>query len=139
MARIAGVELPNEKRIEAALPYIYGVGPKLSQKILKECQIDPNVRTKNLTEEMVTKLRKSVENYKVEGDLRRDVQDNIKRLQAIGAYRGTRHTKSLPARGQRTRTNARTKRGKRITIGTVRKEITQSSVPAPKTEPLSNK
>lgn len=123
MARIAGIDLPSEKRIEAALPYIYGIGPTLTGVILAKCQIDKNIRTKNLTEEQVSKLQKAVEVYKVEGDLRREVQGNIKRLQEIGAYRGTRHAKNLPARGQRTRTNARTKRGKRITIGTVRKDV----------------
>lgn len=137
MARIAGVDLPAEKRIEAALPYIYGVGPTLTRQILKKCQIDPNIRTKSLTEEQINKLAKAVEQYKVEGDLRREIQANIKRLQEIGSYRGTRHTKNLPTRGQRTRTNARTKRGKRMTIGTVRKEIvakmggvTQTPAPA---------
>lgn len=123
MARIAGIDLPNEKRIEASLPYIYGIGQTMSKKILEKCQIDPNIRTKNLTEEQVNKLQKAVEEYKVEGDLRREIQANVKRLQAIGAYRGVRHSKNLPVRGQRTRTNARTKRGKRVTIGTVRKEI----------------
>jgi len=122
MARIAGVDLPSEKRIEAALPYIYGIGPTTTAKILTKCQIDPNIRTKNLTEEQVNKLQKTVEEYKVEGDLRREVQANVKRLQEIGAYRGIRHAKNLPVRGQRTRTNARTKRGKRVTIGTIRKE-----------------
>src|SRR3989338_3644134 len=102
MARIAGVDLPNEKRIEAALPYIFGVGPTLANKIAR-----------------------AVEKYKVEGDLRREIQGNIKRLQEIGSYRGIRHSKNLPVRGQRTRVNARTKRGKRITIGTVRKEIVE--------------
>lgn len=122
MARISGVDLPNAKRIEAALPYIYGIGPTLAKSILSKCQIDPNIRTKSLTEEQVNKLQKAVEEYKVEGDLRREVQSNIKRLQEIGSYKGNRHSKNLPVRGQRTRTNARTKRGKRITIGTVRKE-----------------
>lgn len=122
MARIAGVELPSEKRIEAALPYIFGIGPPLAKKIITNCQIDPNTRTKNLTEEEVNKLQRAVEKYRIEGDLRREIQSNIKRLQEIGAYRGIRHSKSLPVRGQRTRTNARTKRGKRITIGTVRKD-----------------
>ncbi len=122
MARIAGVELPSEKRIEAALPYIFGIGPPLAKKIIINCQIDPNTRTKNLTEEEVNKLQRAVEKYRIEGDLRREIQSNIKRLQEIGAYRGIRHSKSLPVRGQRTRTNARTKRGKRITIGTVRKD-----------------
>lgn len=123
MARIAGVDLPNDKRLEAALPYIFGIGPTLTNKILKDCQLDPNKRTKNLSEDEVNKLQKEVEKYKVEGDLRREIQGNIKRLQEIGAYRGSRHAKSLPARGQRTRVNARTKRGKRLTIGTVRKDV----------------
>lgn len=131
MARIAGIELPSEKRIEASLPYIYGVGRSLAKKILIDCQIDPNLRTKNLTEDQINKLQRYIENFKVEGDLRRDVQGNIKRLQEIGTYRGTRHTKGLPARGQRTRTNARTKRGKRITIGTVRKEVVAKTGGAP--------
>ncbi len=123
MARIAGVDLPNEKRIEASLPYIFGIGPTLARKIILVCNVDPEKRTKNLTEDEVNKLQKEIENYKVEGDLRREIQGNIKRLQEIGTYRGTRHTKNLPARGQRTRVNARTKRGKRITIGTVRKDV----------------
>lgn len=131
MARIAGVDLPNEKRIEAALPYIYGIGPSLARKILAVCKIDPDSRTKNLTEEQVNNLKNQIEHYKIEGDLRREVQDNIKRLQSIGAYRGIRHSKNLPARGQRTRTNARTKRGKRITIGTVRKEVVVKAAPPP--------
>lgn len=123
MARIAGIDLPNEKRIEASLPYIFGVGPTLAKKVLADCQIDPNLRTKNLTEEQINKLQRAIENFKVEGDLRREIQSNVKRLQEIGTYRGMRHSKGLPARGQRTRTNARTKRGKRVTIGTVRKEV----------------
>ena len=131
MARISGIELPKEKRIEAALPYIFGIGPTLAQKILAKCQIDPNVRTKDLSEEQVNKLQKAVEEFKVEGDLRREIQGNIKRLQEIGAYRGTRHAKNLPARGQRTRTNARTKRGKRVTIGTVRKEVVAKTAATP--------
>ena len=125
MARIAGVDLPNEKRIEAALPYIFGVGPTLAKKIVADCNLDPNIRTKNLSEEEINKIARAVEKYKVEGDLRREIQGNIKRLQEIGSYRGIRHSKNLPVRGQRTRVNARTKRGKRITIGTVRKEITE--------------
>lgn len=130
MARIAGIDLPKEKRIEAALPYIFGIGLTLAKEILAKCQIDPNIRTKNLSEEQVNKLQKAVEEFKVEGDLRREIQGNIKRLQEIGAYRGIRHSKNLPARGQRTRTNARTKRGKRITIGTVRKEVVAKTAPA---------
>jgi small subunit ribosomal protein S13 len=131
VARIAGIDLPNEKRIEAALPYIYGIGPTSTKKVLADCQIDPNLRTKNLTEDQINKLQRAIENFKVEGDLRREIQGNIKRLQEIGAYRGTRHAKGLPARGQRTRTNARTKRGKRITIGTVRKEVVAKTGGAP--------
>ncbi|MBI2012680.1 30S ribosomal protein S13 [Candidatus Curtissbacteria bacterium] len=123
MARIAGVDLPGEKRIEAALPYIFGIGLSLARKIINVCQIDPNTRTKNLTEEEVNKLAREVEKYKIEGDLRREIQSNIKRLQETGAYRGARHAKGLPVRGQRTKTNARTKRGKRVTIGTVRKDV----------------
>jgi len=125
MARIAGVDLPNEKRIEAALPYIFCVGPTLAKKIVADCNLDPNIRTKNLSEEQINKIARAVEKYKVEGDLRREIQGNIKRLQEIGSYRGIRHSKNLPVRGQRTRVNARTKRGKRITIGTVRKEIVE--------------
>lgn len=125
MARIAGIDLPNDKRLEAALPYIYGVGLTLGKKILKDCSLDPDKRVKNLSEDEVSRLQKEVEKYKVEGDLRREVQSNIKRLQEIGSYRGIRHTKNLPVRGQRTKVNARTKRGKKMTIGTVRKEVVQ--------------
>lgn len=123
MARISGVDLPNEKRIEAALPYIFGVGATLTQKILADCNLDPNKRTKNLSEDEINRLAREIEKYKVEGDLRREIQSNIKRLQEIASYRGLRHSKNLPVRGQRTKVNARTKRGKRVTIGTVRKEI----------------
>ena len=131
MPRIAGVDLPKEKRIEAALPYIFGIGPALAKKIIAECSIDPNTRAKNLTEDEAGRLQRKVEQYKVEGDLRREIQGNIKRLQEIASYRGTRHAKNLPARGQRTRTNARTKRGKRITIGTIRKDVAQKVELAP--------
>lgn len=140
MARIAGIDLPNEKRIEASLPYVYGIGPTLARKILAECSINPDLRTKSLTEDDINKLQRAVEKFKVEGDLRREVQDNIKRLQEVGAYRGLRHAKGLPARGQRTRTNARTKRGKRVTIGTVRKDVvakapTAATAPVPAAAP----
>jgi len=123
MTRISGIELPSEKRIEASLPYIYGVGPTLAKKIIKDCNLDADKRTKNLSEDEINKLQKELEKYKTEGDLRREIQSNIKRLQEIGTYRGSRHSKNLPARGQRTRVNARTKRGKRVTIGTTRKEV----------------
>ena len=122
MARIGVVELPSEKRIEAALPYIFGVGPTLTKKILGNCKIDPDTRVKTLTEDEVNKLQRELENYKIEGDLRREIQGNIKRLQEIESYRGIRHSKNLPVRGQRTNVNARTKRGKKQTVGTVRKE-----------------
>ena len=137
MARIAGVDLPNEKRIEASLPYIYGIGPTLTRKILVECAISPDLRTKSLTEDDINKLQRAVEKYKVEGDLRREVQDNVKRLQEVGAYRGLRHAKGLPARGQRTRTNARTKRGKRVTIGTVRKDVVAKTAAPTTTAPAA--
>src|SRR3989344_5226151 len=123
MTRILGVDIPGEKRIEAPLPYLYGIGPSLAKKIIATCGVDPNKRTKNLTEEDVNKLQKELEKYKIEGDLRREIQSSIKRLQEIGSYRGIRHSKNLPVRGQRTRVNARTKMGKRVTIGTVRKEV----------------
>ncbi len=125
MTRISGIDIPGEKRIEASLPYIFGIGPNRAKKILIICQINPDVRTKNLKEEEIARLQKEIEKYKVEGDLRREIQSNIKRLQEIGSYRGVRHSRNLPVRGQRTRVNARTKRGKRITIGTVRKDVAQ--------------
>ena len=124
MARIAGVNLPNEKRIEAALPYIYGVGWPLSTKILKETGIDPDKRTKDLSEAELNKLRDYIEKrFKVEGQLRQQIMSNIKVLKEIGAYRGTRHAKGLPVRGQRTKTNSRTRRGNvRKTAGSGRKK-----------------
>ena len=118
MARIAGVDLPNEKRIEAGLTYIYGIGWTTSRKILEKTGINPDTRVKDLTEEEAGKIRKVIENdYLVEGDLRRDVNMNIKRLMEIGCYRGLRHRKGLPVRGQRTHTNARTRKGPRRQIG----------------------
>lgn len=117
MARIAGVELPRNKRIEIALTYIYGIGRSRSQEILRITGIDPDKKVQDLTEEEVSKLREAIEkNYKVEGDLRREVQMNIKRLIDIGTYRGLRHKLGLPVRGQRTRTNARTRKGPRKTV-----------------------
>lgn len=121
MARIAGVELPKDKRLEIALTYIYGIGRNLANQILTTTGIDPNIRVKNLSEIEISKLSSYIaQNYKVEGDLRREVQENIKRLIEISTYRGVRHRRNLPCRGQRTRTNARTKRGKRRTIGAVK-------------------
>ncbi len=121
MARIAGVELPKDKRLEIALTYIYGIGRNLAGQILTATGIDPNIRVKNLSEIEISKLSSYIaQNYKVEGDLRREVQENIKRLIEVSTYRGIRHRRNLPCRGQRTRTNARTKRGKRKTIGAVK-------------------
>ncbi len=117
MARIAGVDLPRDKRTEIALTYIYGIGLTSSHEILKMTNIDPNVRIRDLDETQVARLRDVIEkNYRVEGDLRREIAMNIKRLQEIGSYRGLRHRRNLPAHGQRTRTNARTKRGARKTV-----------------------
>jgi small subunit ribosomal protein S13 len=117
MARIAGIDLPREKRVEIGLTYIYGIGRSRSQETLDKAQVSPDVRVKDLTEDEVARLRAVIENdYKVEGDLRREVNLNIKRLQEIGTYRGLRHRRRLPVRGQRTRTNARTRRGVRRTV-----------------------
>jgi len=124
MARIAGVDLPREKRIEAALPYIFGIGLSRSRQILTATQVSPDTRVRNLTEEEVTRLRDYIDrHFKVEGDLRRDIAMDIRRLQEIGSYRGLRHRKSLPVRGQRTRTNARTRKGKKKTVGSGRRKI----------------
>lgn len=115
MARIAGVDLPNEKRVEIGLTYIFGVGRVTSNKILKETGINPDTRVKDLTEIEITKIRDYIEkNVMVEGDLKREVGMNIKNLQEIGSYRGIRHRKGLPVRGQSTRSNARTRKGKRL-------------------------
>lgn len=112
MARISGINIPNEKRIEASLPYLYGIGLTLSKKILASVKVDPNKRTKDLTEEELNRIRDFIEkNYKVEGNLRQQVLLNIKRLKETGSYRGIRHIRGLPVRGQRTKTNSRTRRG----------------------------
>ena len=112
MARITGVDLPREKRLEVALTYIYGIGRSASRKILSEANISPDIRVKNLTEDEVNRLRRVIEGqFRVEGDLRRDGSINIKRLIDIGCYRGMRHRRGLPVRGQRTHTNARTRKG----------------------------
>lgn len=114
MARIAGALIPNDKKVEYALPYVYGIGLSLSRKILAKVKIDGNIRVKDLTEDQLNKLRAEIEkNYKVEGELKREVLANIKRLKDIKAYRGIRHAKNLPVRGQRTKTNSRTVRGNR--------------------------
>lgn len=122
MARIAGVDLPREKRVEIGLTYIYGIGRTRSNEILAKTGIDPDTRVKDLTEEDVAKMREVIEHeYHVEGDLRREVAMNIKRLIEIDSYRGTRHRKGLPVRGQRTKTNARTRKGKAKTIANKKK------------------
>jgi len=117
MARVAGVDIPREKRVEISLTYIYGIGLTTSRKILERTRINPDIRVKNLTEEEVNRLREVIDReHKVEGDLRREVDLNIKRLIEIGCYRGMRHRRNLPVRGQRTRTNARTRRGPKRTV-----------------------
>lgn len=123
MARIAGVDLPNHKRIDIALTYLYGIGRHNVNNLIKQAQIEPNKRVAKLTEEEIGRIHKVLDKeYKIEGDLRSEVAKNIKRLKEIGSYRGLRHAKNLPSRGQRTRSNARTKRGRRQTVGALRKE-----------------
>ena len=117
MARIAGVDIPRDKHVEIALTYIYGIGRSTAKQILEATQIEPNVKVQDLDENEVIRLREYIDrNYQVEGDLRREVNMNIKRLQEIGCYRGLRHRRNLPVRGQRTRTNARTRRGAKKTV-----------------------
>lgn len=123
MARIAGVDLPNEKRLDIALTYIYGIGRKNVLSLLAEANMPADRRVKTLTDEEVNRIGKVIEKrFVVEGDLRRAISDNIKRLKEIGSYRGSRHAHNLPSRGQRTRSNARTRRGKRVTIGAIKKD-----------------
>ena len=124
MARIAGVDIPNQKRIVISLTYIYGIGPTTANKICADAGVSVDIRTKDLTDEQLTALRNEVAKYRTEGDLRREVALNIKRLTEIGCYRGIRHKRGLPCRGQRTRTNARTRKGKRKTIAN-KKEATR--------------
>jgi small subunit ribosomal protein S13 len=123
MARISGIDIPREKRVEIALTYIFGIGLPTSQKILAQANVNPDTRVRDLTEDQVNRLRDIIDRrYKVEGDLRREVALNIKRLQEIGSYRGLRHRRNLPVRGQRTKTNARQRRGTRRTVGVRRKK-----------------
>ncbi len=124
MARLMGVVLPDDKRIEYALTLFYGIGWKHSKIILEQTGINTHTRVKDITEDEMKKISSYIDkNYKVEGDLREEINDNIKRLREIGSYRGSRHSKGLPSRGQRTKTNARTKRGKRKTVGALKKEV----------------
>jgi small subunit ribosomal protein S13 len=122
MPRLLGVEIPGDKRIEASLPYIYGIGPSLAKKVLEQADIDPNIRAKSLSPEQLNRIIQAISANKIviEGDLRRELQGNLKRLQAINCYRGIRHRRGLPVRGQRTQTNARTRKGPRKTVGVVR-------------------
>jgi small subunit ribosomal protein S13 len=122
MARIAGVNIPNEKRVEIGLTYIFGIGLTTSKKILTQTNINPDTRVKDLTEAEQEKIRELIgKTIRVEGDLKMEVTQNIKRLKEVGAYRGVRHTRGLPVRGQRTKTNARTKRGRKVTVGSGKK------------------
>jgi small subunit ribosomal protein S13 len=123
MARIVGVDIPNEKRVVISLMYVFGIGKPLSQKILKDAKVDESVRVKDLTEDQLVAIRTQVAKYRVEGDLRREISLNIKRLQEIGTYRGSRHRKGMPVRGQRTRTNARTRKGPRKTIANKKEAV----------------
>lgn len=123
MARIVGVDIPNEKRVVISLTYIYGIGNTLAKKILAAAKVDEDTRVKNLTEDQLTAIRNEVSKYKVEGDLHREVALNIKRLSEIGCYRGLRHRKDLPVRGQRTKTNARTRKGPRKTIANKKQAV----------------
>ena len=132
MARIAGVDLPNEKRIVVGLTYIFGIGPSTAQKIIRVTGVNPDTRVKNLAEDETAKLRQVIESqFKVEGARRSEVAMSVKRLMDIGAYRGLRHRKNLPVRGQRTRTNARTRKGPKKTAGAIRKTVVAKR-PAPR-------
>ena len=141
--RIEGINIPDEKRIDISLTYLYGIGRNNVVLVLKKAQVDAAKRVKSLSEDEQKRIQKTLEEYKLEGDLRVEVAGNIKRLKEIGLYRGTRHSKNLPARGQRTRSNARTKRGKRVTIGAIKKEVAQKmgliEKEAPKSDLASGK
>ncbi len=125
MARLSGVDIPSDKRIEASLPYIFGIGPKKAKDILEKTGIDPNVRTKNLTDEQVSNINKAIRELElpIEGELRRIIAQNIRRLIEIKSYRGSRHKAGLPVNGQRTRSNARTRKGKKKTVGGMKKKL----------------
>jgi len=128
MVRLAGNEIPNNKRIEIALTYIFGIGLSTSKKILLEANINPDTRASQLKSEELERIRQIIgKNYRIEGDLKSEVSQNIKRLKEIGSYRGIRHTRGLPVRGQRTKTNARTKRGKKVTVGSGRKKAAEKT------------
>lgn len=121
--RISGVDLPDNKKVDIGLTYLYGIGRSNVYQLIELAHVDKDKRVKDLSEEEIGRLQKALDNFKIEGDLKQEVSQNIRRLEEIGAYRGLRHRRGLPVRGQRTRSNARTKRGKRKTVGTVRKEV----------------
>lgn len=132
--RIAGVNIPDDKRVDIALTYIYGIGRSNVRTVLKKADVDAAKRSKTLSEEEVKRLTKILDEFIIEGDLRADIAANIRRLKETGAYRGIRHARNLPVRGQRTRSNARTKRGKRVTIGAIKKEVMAKIEAAQKTK-----
>ncbi len=132
MPRLSGIDIPNEKKINISLTYIYGIGPKVALDILKKAKVDPNIRTKHLTGEELKSIQAAIETNPTEGELRKIIRDNIETLKRIQAYRGVRHSMGLPVRGQRTKTNARTRKGKRKTIGAVAKEAAPAAAPAAK-------
>lgn len=121
--RISGINIPDDKRVDIGLSYLYGVGRKNVVEILEKAKVNPSTRIKSLSEDEQKRIQKVLEEHKIEGDLKVEVQGNIKRLRDLGTYRGIRHSKNLPVRGQRTKSNARTKRGKRLTIGAIKKEV----------------
>lgn len=135
--RIHGVQIPVEKRVDIALTYLYGIGRSNVGPILEKAKIDGKIRVKNLSEEEQKRIQNAMDAYKVEGDLRADVTANIRRLKEINAYRGIRHSHNLPSRGQRTRSNARTKRGKRVTIGAIKKELAMKMETSQKAKTIS--
>lgn len=137
MPRIAGIDLNNEKRIDIALTRLYGVGRSNVLVILANAKVDPSVRVKDLSEDEINRIQKAVDIVKVEGDLRAEIHSHIAALKQIGAYRGMRHARNLPVRGQRTRSNARTRRGKRVTIGAIKKEMAEKMGIIPKEAPAT--
>lgn len=127
MARIIGVEIPDQKKVGIALRYIYGIGPTTALQVCEKAQVDPNVRSKDLNDEQLAHLTNVLQKYRIEGDLRREIQGNIKRKMSINCYQGVRHKKGLPVRGQRTSTNARTRKGPRKTVGVIRAKETKTA------------
>ena len=137
--RISGINLPDGKRVDIGLSYLYGIGRNNVVKVLEKAEVDASKRIKSLSEDEQKRIQKVLETYKIEGDLKVEITGNIKRLKELGAYRGIRHSKNLPGRGQRTRSNARTKRGKRVTIGAIKKEMAVKTDASVKTKPAGGK